>query len=154
VRRWLLAQGDAALLARRDTEVARRDAVVALLLELRASLEALYRQPLDPAAMRAAKAARLAGAQAEYAALRAGWAADAGYDAWMAAGLNNAKLGTVGLYHRLVPGFQALLAQQGGDLEAFHTAVAALAQQPEDRRHARLAALAAQWPASAGAHSD
>ena len=154
VRRWLRAQDDSALLARRATEEARRDAVVALLLDLRGSLEVLYRQPLGPAAMRAAKAARLAGAQADYAALRSAWGEDAGFDDWMSAGLNNAKLGTIGLYHRLVPGFQALLAQQGGDLEAFHAAVAALAEQPEAQRHARLVELATLWPESAGARSD
>ena len=38
-----------------------------------------------------------------------------GYDAWLDAGLNNAHLASIATYFDCVPGFERLLAQQGGD---------------------------------------
>jgi predicted aminopeptidase len=145
VRRWLLARGEAGLLARREVEDARRQAVVDLLLGVRRELEALYATGITADAMRRRKAEIVAGGEADYAVLRAGWGVDAGYDAWMAGGLNNAKLNTVGLYHRLVPAFRAMLAGHGGDLEAFYAEVAQLAEYDREARHARLEELATLW---------
>ena len=145
VLRWLDARGDGALRARAEIDTARRRAVLDLLLALRDDLAALYATAADAATLRERKARRLAAAREDYAELRSGWDADPGFDAWMAAGLNNAKLNTVGLYHDLVPAFRALLVQHGGDFAAFHAAVAALGAQPEAARHARLAELAPLW---------
>ena len=142
VRRWLEARGDEALLARAGTEAQRRRAVIDLLLALRDELATLYAEALPDATRRARKARLIADAQQAYAGLRAAWGSDPGFDAWIEGGLDNAKLNTVGLYHRLVPAFRALLVQHGGDFTAFHAAVEALAEQPDASRHARLAELA------------
>ena len=150
VSRWLDMRGDDDLLARREVESVHRQAVVDLLLGLRQELERLYASGADDAVMRHDKAGLIAAAQADYAGLRADWDGDAGYDAWMAGGLNNAKLNTVGLYHRLVPAFRALLVQHGGEFEAFYVAVEALAAMPEARRHARLEELALLWGGGPG----
>ncbi len=147
VQRWLEARGDATLRERATAGATQRRAVVGLLLALRDELAALYAETLPETERRARKARAIADARAAYAGLRATWDGDPGFDAWMDAGLDNAKLNTVGLYHHLVPAFRALLVQQGGDFAAFHAAVAALAAQPEQARHARLADLAPLWEA-------
>jgi len=46
-----------------------------------------------------------------------------GYDQWISDGLNNAHLASVGTYFDCVPGFQRLLAANGGSLPAFYAAV-------------------------------
>src|SRR5262249_38154466 len=56
------------------------------------------------------------------------------YDAWIAAGLNNADLAAVATYFDCVPGFQNLLQQKQGDLQQFYSAVRALAHDPSARR--------------------
>jgi predicted aminopeptidase len=154
VNRWLDLNGDAGLLNKREVESARRQAVIDLLLELRRELERLYASGADQATMRRDKAGLIAATQADYARLRADWDGDAGYDAWMADGLNNAKLNTVGLYHRLVPAFRALLVEHGGEFEAFYIAVEALAAMPEALRHARLEELAPLWGLGPGSLQD
>ena len=148
VRRWLQARGETDLLARREVEDARRQAVIGLLLGVRDPLAALYADTLPEEAMRRQKDELLAGVQQQYRVLRGEWGADAGYDAWMAGGLNNAKLNTVGLYHRLVPAFRALLASHGGDLGAFYAEVEALAGYSQEARHARLEELVSLWGGS------
>jgi predicted aminopeptidase len=46
-----------------------------------------------------------------------------GYDQWISDGLNNAHLASLGTYFDCVPGFQRLLAANGGSLPAFYSAV-------------------------------
>jgi predicted aminopeptidase len=46
-----------------------------------------------------------------------------GYDKWIADGLNNAHLASLGTYFDCVPGFERLLAANGGSLPAFYAAV-------------------------------
>ena len=64
-----------------------------------------------------------------------------GYQAWFDAGLNNAHLASVATYYDCVPGFERLLAQQGGNLPAYYAAVSALARGPAARRRALCAVL-------------
>ena len=45
---------------------------------------------------------------------------------------------SVAIYTQLVPGFQQLLADSGGDLPRFYAAVESLAKQPEKERLAAL----------------
>lgn len=58
--------------------------------------------------------------------------------------LNNARLAAVGTYHRWVGAFTRLLAEQGGDLEAYYAAAEALGRLPADKRHAALTRLAGE----------
>ena len=55
--------------------------------------------------------------------------------------LNNARLASVGAYHRWVDAFERLLTRQGGDFAAFYTEVERLAGLPEAERTAALEAL-------------
>ena len=60
------------------------------------------------------------------------------YDHWIAAGLNNADLASVGTYYDCLPGFERLLGREGGNLPRFYAAARRLAKEPEDERDARL----------------
>lgn len=98
-----------------------------LLLAARARLEAIYAQPLNHEAMRAAKQAEFARLRADYVALKKTWNGYAGYDGWFAGELNNAKLLPVGLYNQRVPEFAALFREVGGDWGVFYEKARALA---------------------------
>ena len=76
--------------------------------------------------------------RADYRALREQWGGFAGYDWWFDQPLNNAQIASVAMYTQLVPGFQKLLADSGGDLPRFYKAVKALAKMPEKERLAVL----------------
>ena len=58
--------------------------------------------------------------RADYRALREQWGGFAGYDWWFEQPLNNAQIASVAMYTQLVPGFQKLLADSGGDLPRFY----------------------------------
>jgi predicted aminopeptidase len=60
------------------------------------------------------------------------------YDAWLKEGLNNAHLASVATYYQCMPGFERLLAEQGGDLVRFYAAARELSRRPRETRHARL----------------
>lgn len=47
---------------------------------------------------------------------------------------NNARLNTVATYYTMVPGFERLLKEKGGDLEAFHDEVAAMRKLNNEQR--------------------
>ena len=64
-------------------------------------------------------------------ALREQWGGFAGYDWWFDQPLNNAQIASVAMYTQLVPGFQKLLAESGGDLPRFYQAVR---RWPKNRR--------------------
>jgi predicted aminopeptidase len=80
----------------------------------------------------------------EYEQLRASWGGDParfrGYDQWVAQA-NNASFGAQAVYDELVPGFEALFRQEGGDWSRFYEAVKHLAALPKEERHRRLEEL-------------
>ena len=91
--------------------------------------------------MAAGKAAIFAGLRQDYEALRAEWGGWAGYDRWFDEPLNNARLIPSATYRALVPAFEALLAQAGGDLDSFYARCRALGELDQEARGARLRAL-------------
>ncbi|HEY3731755.1 MAG TPA: aminopeptidase [Steroidobacteraceae bacterium] len=70
------------------------------------------------------------------------------YDHWIADGLNNAHLASLGTYFDCVPAFQGLLAANGGDLSAFYAAVRKMRSDPA-ARHAFCQAGATTTPSTA-----
>jgi len=78
-----------------------------------------------------------------------------GYDDWIAAGLNNAYLASIGTYSECVPGFERLLKQNNDELLPFYAAVRRVSHDA----HARQALCASQSapalrpPASATANA-
>ncbi len=115
LRRWFAGREEAlGALARAEARAAGRNA---LFEAARGRLAALYREPIPAERMRARKRAELQGLAA---ALAAQGFAPPGE-------LNNAVLAAHGLYTRLVPAFERLLASEGGELERFYARVRAFA---------------------------
>ena len=89
--------------------------------------------------MRRAKAGVLAGVVARYRDLRRAWGGYSGYDRWFAQPLTNAHVASVATYTELVPGFERLLAESGGNLPRFYAAVKRLASADAAERARVLA---------------
>ena len=140
VRRFLEATHQEAAYGqyRRDQEKERQ--FVRLVMGARARLAALYDEPqLSEASKRTGKAEIIAQLRADYQQAKKHWSGqEKGYDYWCAQPINNAKLNTVSAYFDLVPGFQAMLRQEGGDLDRFFHAVQNLAKLPLEQRHQAL----------------
>lgn len=146
VELWLQANGSDQALDSFGRQKARDDAVVALILEFRRTLDAVYQSDLSDAEKRSRKAQILGQLQATYKELRAQWDGYKGYDRWMETDLNNAKLASVATYHRFVGGFQALLALADGDFSEYYSKVEGLGVMAASERHQCLADLAATEP--------
>lgn len=138
VRRWIAAHGTPEHQRAFEQADVRKREFAELVARTRERLRALYASDLPPDRMRARKLQTLDGMRAEYQALKAGWGGYAGYDGWFAQPVNNAQLAAVGIYSQLVPGFQGLLAENGGDLPKFYEAVRSLARLSPQQRRARL----------------
>jgi predicted aminopeptidase len=124
LRRWL--RGRDAELARFAAAQADAAQVEALMEAARGRLAALYREPLAPDLMRSRK-------RAELAALKAALGAHPRYRDLEP---DNAVLAAHAAYTRLVPQFERLLAEEGGDLARFYERVRRLAEMEPAARGA------------------
>jgi predicted aminopeptidase len=138
VDRWLGAEGLAEKAEAARDRYRREQEVVALLLDYRARLASAYAAERTDDWKRERKAELLRDLEAAYGDLRASGGGTRGYDAWLAEGVDNARLAAVGSYHRWVPAFEALLVSKGGDLEAFYAEVERLSALPTEAREAQL----------------
>jgi predicted aminopeptidase len=141
VERWLAAHGTQAQRSEFEQEQVRNQGFVELVAKYRTSLAELYAQPLDPEQMRGRKQQVLAQMRAEYDRLKQDWGGFAGYDWWFDQPLNNAQLASVTIYTQLVPAFERILRDSGGDLPRFYAEVGRLAGLPKAKRDAELAGL-------------
>ena len=149
VRRWLTETATPERLREFEKRQERKEQFHQLLADTRDQLRTLYATSLAPDAMRAAKTEVIADMKQSYADLKASWGGYAGYDPWFSQPLNNATLGSISLYTKWVPAFQALLEQEGGDLPRFYLRVAALADLPKEERILALDMLQSSHLASA-----
>lgn len=149
LRRFLLREGREAELCQREESLARRQAVLALLLNLRADLEVLYAEPVADDIKRERRAVLIERTRAGHAALAAGWDSGPDHAHLLPPGLNNAMLLAIATYEDQVPAFSVLLDQQGGNLAAFYAAVRELAGLPADSRALALDELARLKPPGA-----
>ena len=161
-RRWLRAKGDAAEGEKYLGELRCNDQFVHLIMAARQQLEALYgderttegdlkaagkKQAMAPEELRRQKQQLLERLQQDYRKLKAEqWGGDTQYDEWFAHGINNAKLNSVAAYYDLVPGFERLLQQNGGDLEKFYQAARQLARRPKTERDKGLKSTPQKHP--------
>ncbi|MDR3417580.1 MAG: aminopeptidase [Nevskia sp.] len=142
LRQWRESRG---LPPGEDAAGQREEQFTDLVLAARARLERLYDRGLPPDLMRDAKQAEIERLRADYRVLRdTQWQGYKGYDAWMDAPINNAKLLPFGLYHKWVQAFATLYAQQHGDWDKFYAAARALSEQGSDARTAALERLQAR----------
>lgn len=141
LRQWHAARG---LPAGDSLRTQRADQFTALVLAARTRLKALYALDLPPATMRERKQQEIEQLRADYRQLRDGtWAGYSGYDNWMNAAINNAKLLPFGLYHQWLPAFAALYAQSGRDWTMFYAGAKRLAERAPAARTAALEQLQA-----------
>jgi predicted aminopeptidase len=121
---------------------AREEAFTELVMQTRERLARLYASGEPPERLRAGKAAEIERLRQDYRQLRdTQWGGYRGYDAWMNAPINNAKLLPFGLYHRWAPAFAALYAQEGGDWPRFYAAARRMARLDQAAREAALQRL-------------
>jgi len=136
LRRWLAARERSLELQ----DYLDRDHGEQLMIEVfadgRRQLAALYAlaPPLPIDERRARKREILAATGAQLQAVERQLKLRTGYDTWIAEGLNNAHLASVGTYFDCVPGFQRLLAANGGSLPAFYAAVRGMRGDTAARR--------------------
>ena len=148
LRLWLQAQEDDAQLCRYRLSLQRRAQVQSLVTEYRARLEALYAQDLAAETMRDRKETVFDELVAAYGDLRSRWSEPPYFDRWFEGTLNNARLVASATYSDYVPAFAILLAEAGGELEAFYARVDELAQlDPPERTATMLAILKQPAPA-------
>ncbi|MEJ2471965.1 MAG: aminopeptidase [Desulfuromonadales bacterium] len=148
LRRWFLASHTPELWAECQRRDERKEIFQAFLVDVRARLQEAYRFGGDNDQKRLAKQAILDQARIDYQQLKEKMGGFDGFDRWMKRGLNNARLSSVGTYHDLVPAFQELLRQVGGDLPAFYVAVTEMGALPKTERLARLQSLSPQLQAA------
>jgi len=142
LRQWRAARG---LPAGDSLPQRREDQFTQLVLDARERLQKLYASGLAAEPMRAAKQAEIERLRDDYRRLRdTQWQGYKGYDAWVDAPINNAKLLPFGLYHKWVPAFAALYTQRNGDWPKFYDAARQLSKQEPQPREAALERLAAQ----------
>lgn len=124
LRRWLLATGrgaeQRAVLAERE----RNKAFASEIEQARAKLNLLYRQRIAPEAMRESKRSELDALKSKL----------AGQERFRDLAPNNAYLASFATYTELVPTFEHLLAEEGGDLEKFYMKIKALAANERSNR--------------------
>lgn len=138
VRRWLAARGNAGEIEAYRLARSREEEVLGLLIGARGRLAEVYATAQPDDWKRQRKAEVLAELRAAHGELAAAWQDDR-YAGWFGAGLNNARLASIGAYHELVPAFEALLARLDGDLERFYAEARRLAKLPAQRRRRELA---------------
>jgi predicted aminopeptidase len=141
VRRWLDDYGNDATRQAYQQFAQRRSQFLELLLRYRESLQQNYASDAPDDAKRARKQQILAELKREYATLKQAWGGYAGYDRYFEQNPNNAHLAAVGAYNDLVPAFEVLLAQNGGDFASFYAAVRQIAALPKPERDRALRQL-------------
>jgi predicted aminopeptidase len=119
VKRWLEAEGKPAELAAFRAVQARKRQLAERIAEARERLAAVYRMDLT-------REQKLEHKRGEWQRLRADYPA-------LPIEPNNAFLASIALYTELVPGFERLLADEGGNLEKFYRRVKQLARDPAER---------------------
>jgi predicted aminopeptidase len=144
MRRYL-AGAPAERAAAFDLASMHREEFAALVSAAQGKLRDAYANAADDTARRSAKTRIIGELRQAYAGLKAGkWQGYAGYDAWFAADINNAKLGSIAVYTARVPAFEALLRREPGNLAAFYAEVKRLSKLPKSERDAVLDSLTNQ----------
>jgi len=141
LQRWLDYVNDLESLVRAQAEARRRQEFIQLVMGFRGRFDQLYQSEASQQNKRNQKQVLQRELQVAYGNLKQNWGGIGAYDGWFAGPLNNAQLSTVASYNDLVPAFQVLLDQAGGDLATFYVKVQELAKLNEADRKNELATL-------------
>lgn len=134
IARWMAHNGTSAEQVVFDARQERRVIFTELILKYRAQLQVLYASNIDMVEKRLAKAQIFADLYTAFNQLRTENNKFSSYNQWFAQVMNNARLATVSIYTQLLPEFQALLAQQDGDMTHFFEAVKEISYLSQDDR--------------------
>jgi predicted aminopeptidase len=139
LKRWLQYRGQVARIAEFDRQRSEDRQFMALLRHTRDRLARLYASQA-PRQAKLRRKQQLFGELADdiHALERRLGVRSPLYDSWIADGLNNAELASVGTYYDCVPGFERLLKRQDGNLPRFYDAARRLAHEPKATRDAQL----------------
>ncbi len=127
VRRWLAERRGTQQMEFYEAARRREAQFASLLREARTGLVQLYGSSLPAPEMRVEKNRAFGRLKFAYEQLRSRWQGYAGYDAWFARPLNNARLASVATYRDCVPGLERELAE-AGSLTAFYVRAEELAK--------------------------
>jgi predicted aminopeptidase len=150
LQRWLRLRGHEDELQRYTSRREQQRQFIGLFTRTRSRLAALYAQTLAPETMRERKKELFATLDSDLLDLEKRLNVRSPYREWSAEGLNNAHLASVATYFDCVPGFEALLSMNGGNLPSFYDAVRRLARRPRAERHAELCRSQVSTAASSG----
>tara|TARA_R110002073_G_scaffold183964_1_gene342248 strand:+ start:1617 stop:2705 length:1089 start_codon:yes stop_codon:yes gene_type:complete len=111
-----------------------------LVLNHRERLQELFISDISDTEKRTAKVRIFDNLREEFSQLKAVRSEFSRYDRWFKKPLNNARLATISIYTQLLPAFQALIAQQNGDIDQFFEVVKKIGALPQDERNSLLQA--------------
>lgn len=138
LRRWLAHQGNPELGRKLAVRYQREMLFVDLVTAYRSKLREVYSADMPVEGKRQAKAETISEMRRAYGVLKANWEGASAYEQWFEQTPNNAKIATISMYTQLVPAFEAILEQEGHDLNRFYQRVARLANLPYAERHREL----------------
>lgn len=134
IRRWFESNGARSEQAAFNARQGRQAVFTELVLDHRKRLQALFSSDISDVEKRAEKMRIFDDLREEFSQLKAARAEFSNYDQWFAQQLNNALLASISIYTQLLPAFQALLAQQNGDMERFFKVVKKISKLPQEER--------------------
>ncbi len=157
---WLEQRASPKLLARYKRHLRRKDQVIKLLLDYRATLKTFYdsieagqnattgkKQVSNGLAVddiKAKKRALFSSLKRDYQRLKSEWNGYSGYDHWFEGPPNNAQLNSIATYHHLLPAFNNLLHAKSGRWHPFYKHARRWAKLKPERREQVLSEWASR----------
>ena len=134
VRRWLAHNNATAQYTQYLARYQLQTVFNTLIRQHRTRLEILFSTDLNDAQKRYGKQLIFADLRAQFELLKTGRLEFHRFEAWFSQPLNNARLARVSIYTQLLPAFEALLAEQQGDMQRFFTRVKEISSLPKNER--------------------
>lgn len=119
LRRWLNDRQQPQVYQQVLDQQVRRFEFVSLVDSTKSRLRALYSEPMEDVEKRARKKDLIQQLREDYSVLKSNWQGQADFDGWIGGEINNAKIVTISTYYDLLPAFNRLLQDSGGDLQIF-----------------------------------
>jgi predicted aminopeptidase len=151
VRRWFENNGSVKEQAEFYVRQEREVIFTRLIFKYRERLKELFDLSISDTEKRLQKAHIFEELREEFLHLKTSKPELSSYDAWFALPMNNALLATVSIYTQLLPAFQAILQQHGGNMENFFDAIKKISKLSKNKRNLWLQKAAErhhQWTLS------
>ena len=141
VKRWLATTENTGEIERLQQDRSRHESIMELVLEYRQKLIELYGSELSDEDKAQNKTLIIDQMKSAYAEFQQAGENNRFFDWWFSQDLNNAHFNLLTTYHRLVPGFLALLEKVGHDLNQFYVEVESLKSLSPQQRESYLLGL-------------